>query len=227
MAISAHAYAQTNFEPGYFITDKGERKVCLIKNEDWRNTPSSFDYKVSTTTQVKQASVAEVSEFAIGQSLKYVSATVKMDRSGSSFNNLSEEKAPQFEEETLFLKVLVEGGANLYSYSEGELQRFFFRIDKPEPQQLIYKYYRVGADRARENLAFRQQMRNVFQGCSNVSFKEIDRADYRTKDLVELFVGYNECQNADYVNYLAMKPTAQEREAFRITPPSRAQQFRH
>jgi len=88
--FSAQAYAQTNFEPGYFISNGGERKVCLIKNEDWRNTPSSFEYKTSSTTQVKQASIEEVSEFAIGQSQKYVRATVGIERSGSSFNNLSE-----------------------------------------------------------------------------------------------------------------------------------------
>jgi len=112
----------------------------------------------------------------------------------------------------------VEGDASLYSYAEGELQRFFYQIDTPEPQQLIYKYYRVGKNRARENLAFRQQMRNAFQDCSNIAFEEIDQVDYRTKDLVKLFVAYNECQNVDYVDYTAMNPTGRERNTFRITP---------
>lgn len=46
LVVIGNIFAQTKFEKGYFITTKGNRVDCLIKNEDWLNIPSKIDYKL-------------------------------------------------------------------------------------------------------------------------------------------------------------------------------------
>lgn len=46
-----NSFAQIKFEKGYFINETNETKEVLIKNSDWRNTPSQIQYKTSLDGQ--------------------------------------------------------------------------------------------------------------------------------------------------------------------------------
>ena len=51
------SYSQTFFEPGYIIfTNKGTTEV-LIRNYDWRNNPSSVEYKMAPDAAVHTATL--------------------------------------------------------------------------------------------------------------------------------------------------------------------------
>ena len=39
------SYSQIIFENGYFIDESNNRIECLIKNIDWKNNPTEFEYK--------------------------------------------------------------------------------------------------------------------------------------------------------------------------------------
>ena len=39
------SYSQITFEKGYFISNDGIKTECFIKNLDWRNNPTEFEYK--------------------------------------------------------------------------------------------------------------------------------------------------------------------------------------
>lgn len=39
-------YGQINFEKGYFKDNNGKQTDCFIKNEDWKNNPYTFKYKL-------------------------------------------------------------------------------------------------------------------------------------------------------------------------------------
>jgi len=41
------SFAQMEYEKGYLITNDLQRKNCLIKNEEWKDNPVEFSYKLT------------------------------------------------------------------------------------------------------------------------------------------------------------------------------------
>ncbi len=135
VATTIHAFSQITFENGYLITDEGERIECLIKNIDWRSNPTQFEYKMSADAPPQKASISTVLEFGINDDSKYVRAIVQIDRSPSDIQNMSFKRQPLFLTEHLFLKVLIEGTATLYQYTDGNLVRYFYNVKDSETRQ--------------------------------------------------------------------------------------------
>ncbi|MEM9687105.1 MAG: hypothetical protein AAF934_09325 [Bacteroidota bacterium] len=156
--LSLNCYAQISFEKGYYINNVGQRVECRIRNVDWKNNPKTFEYKLSEDTAPKTATIKSVKEFGIYNISKYRRHIVKLDRSSKNINQLSTKKDPAFGEEELFLKVLVEGKANLYFFEEGNLRRFFYNTDTSEIMPLIFKTYLTPENQIVENNSFKQQL---------------------------------------------------------------------
>ena len=141
MFLSIACFSQIVFEKGYFIDESNQRIECLVRNVDWRNNPTEFEYKMSEDSDLLRASIGTVTEFGVDNVSKWVRATVDIDQSGDGLNDLSKERNPVFEEKRVFLKVLIEGKASLFLFREGNLTRFFYRKDDSEIRQLVYKRY--------------------------------------------------------------------------------------
>jgi hypothetical protein len=179
---------------------------------DWENNPSEFKYRLSEKDDSKIATIESVTEFGVYNSLKYVGDSVDMDRSSSSYYQVSNVRNPIFKKEALFLKVLVDGKAKLYEYKEGNLTRYFYSIDSSEIKQLIFKYYTNMNNKVRKNRGFRQQLKNELK-CSTSALSNPEKLDYNKKSLVGFFVEYNECVNQTYVNFEEI----QQRDLFNLT----------
>ena len=110
--LSINCYSQIKFEKGYFIDNTNQRTNCLIKNIDWENNPTEFEYKLSKESKINKSTINLIQEFGIDNISKYVRSTVNIDRSSERINKLSNNKNPIFKEEQLFLKVLIEGEAD-------------------------------------------------------------------------------------------------------------------
>ncbi|MDB0600231.1 hypothetical protein PL373_03525 [Tenacibaculum maritimum] len=106
IAIFLHfnSYAQITFEKGYYIDNLNQKVNCYIKNIDWDNTPSYFEYKTTLSSPEKTIQVQSVKEFAIIGQSKYIRSLVEIDRSSSSLKHISNNKEPIFKKESLFLK---------------------------------------------------------------------------------------------------------------------------
>ena len=111
--LSFSLYSQIVFENGYFINESNQKVNCLIKNVDWRDSPTEFEYKISQNEPVQKASIQTIKEFGINGISKYIGANVNIDRSGDELINMNSQKNPIFQEERLFLKVLIDGKASL------------------------------------------------------------------------------------------------------------------
>ncbi len=111
----------------------------MIKNNDWKNNPETFEYKLFENNEPVNADVNSVKEFGIYSISKYIRSKVKIDKSKENLDDLSYDKEPLYVEEVLFLKVLVEGKSNLYYYVNGNLQRYFYNKDNSTIEQLVYK----------------------------------------------------------------------------------------
>jgi hypothetical protein len=123
-------FAQTKFQKGYFIDNNNVRTECLIKNDDWLNNPSKFSYKVSETAPIQSAEMPVVKEFGIYNNSKFVRADVNIDLTTNDYsNNLGNDKNPEWHQQQLFLKVLIEGKASLYYYKGQNVERFFYSVN--------------------------------------------------------------------------------------------------
>lgn len=186
------AQAQIKFENGYVINNAGERTECLIRNMDWANNPSSFDYKIGENTETLAGSLENVAEFGIANESTYRRFKVDIDRSSDLTNRLGTNRNPEFKQETLFLRVLVVGNGTLYQYKEGNLLRFFYSVDESAVKQLVFKVYLLSNEKSARNDAYKQQLWNEMK-CEALSQKDAENLEYTQGDLVKYFVKYNTC----------------------------------
>ena len=102
LAFSLKGYSQIIFEKGYFINNSNQKIECLIKNNDWKNNPETFEYKLSENSEPAIADVKSAKEFGIYSISKYIRSTVKIDKSKENLDDLSYDKEPTYVEEVLF-----------------------------------------------------------------------------------------------------------------------------
>lgn len=199
----ATAFAQIEFEKGYIIDNEGRKIDCFIKNKDWSDNPAQVEYRLSESGETKVIDATSARAFGIGITTKYVSSTVKIDRSPDQVSKLTISPNPDFSEETLFLKVLIEGKATLYSYETGSIQRFFYNVDGSPIEPLIYKRYKE-ANTIKENSRFRQQLWNSLS-CTSIDKRELENVKYNRTALVRVFSAYNSCSNVAFTQYRKAK----------------------
>jgi hypothetical protein len=201
LAVNFACTAQIKFENGYFITNGGQKKFCLIRNIDWLYNPTSFSYKDSANGQVQKADMEHVSEFGILNYSRYKRYAVNIDTSGGSIDQINSNSLPEFKQEIFFLKVLVDGKASLYLYNSRGMTRFFFTIDDSlKPEQLIFKSYYASQNLIAENNTFRDQLLNNLL-CPSINQHEVERVGYEKKDLEKLFEQYNNCQQSTSTSF--------------------------
>lgn len=188
--VTFHSYSQIVFEKAYYIDNNNKKVNCLIRNQDWIKTPKEFQYKLSENEQQQTLTVSQVKEFGFENDAKYQRYTVNIDKSSENMNNMSYVKNPQFSEETLFLKVLVEGKASLFQYDENNVKRFFFKTDVVELNQLVYKSYKITESEIGQNNHYKQQLSNALKD-NSITEKSIKDLTYSKDKLVAFFSKYN------------------------------------
>lgn len=174
---------------------------CLIENLDLLNNPKSFKYKLSEKSVEIKNTINDVKIFEIYNLVKYERHNVKIDKSSEAIDEISTTRKPQFIDDLLFLKVLIEGKANLYYYAEPNFTRFFYKHNTPDVKQLVYKSF-LSQDRSKvnKNNYYRQQLLNNLN-CEKIKIGKIKNLKYQKADLVDFFVVYNSCVNAKMINY--------------------------
>lgn len=177
-------FGQIEFEPGYYVTNSGEKIVGQIGNELWRLAPEKFYFRSQgggeTVITIEEASV-----FAIEGKEKFVRTTTKVDISSNVGKLLTETMAPVFDSVTTFLLVHTEGDASLYEYLWGGASRFYLSTDGGEHVlPLICKLYRPNENQIGENNQFRQQL---YANLSDrgVELKDVTTLRYTGRDLTK------------------------------------------
>ena len=198
--INLFSFSQIKFEKGYFITNSDEKVECLIRNVGLKFNPDEFTYKLTETSENKKETINSVKEFGVYDRFKYSRHTVDIDYSSSRNEDLNRNYLPDYKEETVFLQVLIEGKANLYSYINAEVSRYFFSTEDKNVEQLVYKEFLNESDKITENNQYKQQLINNLQ-CSSIGMGTIKNLHYRKSDLVKFFEKYNKCNNETFTNF--------------------------
>jgi len=184
--------AQIVFEKGYFIDNTGNRTACFIKNLDWRDSPTEFLYKISESSEEVNANISNIKEFGVGEIIKYKRFKINMEHSSTITNKLLKNRYPEFKTETVFLKVLVSGDANLYVYKDGTIVKFFYDNKNVPTEQLVYIRYINEKGEAAENNQFRQQLLNALK-CDKIEQSEIAKIKYSESEISNIFLKSNSC----------------------------------
>jgi hypothetical protein len=188
--IGLNTIAQVQFEKGYIINNDGEKISCLVKNEDWNYNPKSITYKIDHNSTEKKGNIETIKEFGINEVSNFKRFKINIDRSSTNPNKLSKTRLYNYNEETIFLKTLIEGNADLYLFKEGNLIKFFYKKNQETPiKQLEYKKYLNTKGGLAENNNYLTQLR-LDLPCNKLDIKTIK---YTQKSLVNFFLKYNNC----------------------------------
>lgn len=194
--------AQVKFEKGYIIFHKNNRVECLIRNGNWLRTPDQIAYRVSENGETTIATVNEIKEFGVGE-VRFVAAEVEIDYSSKDPGRMEYNKHPVWVKAKHFLKVIVDGKASLYYFSQKDVERFFFKTESNDSiRQLIYKPYRVTGSSIKYNNAYQGQL-TYEVACEGQ--KGSAGLEYKMTSLKNYFNRYNECRGGTAVEEIEHK----------------------
>lgn len=216
--IATGCFSQARFEKGYFINNNNQKTECLIKNYDWKNNPSSFEYRLNASSTVQQENLTAVKEFGIDGYSKYIRACVNIDYSPMSTSDLSNTRNPTWKKDTLFLRVLAEGRASLYYYNNEYITRFFYSIANSPIQQLVYKEYLTCETGIATNSDYQNQLW-LYVRTKDATMSTMHYIQYNVSDLKHYFNKYNmRYSGADASLQFETEQAMQTRINVRITP---------
>ncbi|ANQ51885.1 PorT family protein [Flammeovirga sp. MY04] len=201
--LTFQSFAQIVFEKGYIVDHQNQKTECLIKNQDWVKNPTFIEYKTTNNKEVQKVNPLEIKEFKVYEGDKYIGVQVDIDRSSYSLTELSESRNPEFQNEALFLKVLIEGEANLYKYSSRGIVKYFYKVKDGDVKQLVYKeYLHYTKENTRkksllENNYFRQQLMLDLK-CNTIKESEFTYLKYNEKALSKMIYRYNKAMDETY-----------------------------
>ena len=175
--FSIQAMAQD--QPGYYITSDGQRTEGFFK------TSNFYD---ATTLDFRKADEAEFTRLITDNILEY------------GINGQFRFRKFSVDNSALFLNVVIEGNATLYSYSNKNIIYYYTVSGKQEqPVKLEVVEARGKQARKAENNKFREQLKQDVS-CPNNTIN-FDRLQYKESDLDEVFTQYNQCTGATQVTY--------------------------
>ncbi len=194
--LTINTFSQTKFLKGYFINNNDQKTECLIKNVDWRNNPTEFEYKFNENETSKINTINDVKEFCINENVKYIRQIVDIDISSDNIQNYSTQREPIFKNQKVFLKVLVEGTNNLYLYDAEYAPRLFFSNKNVPIQQLIYKNFYESSENTTNSLTNSDYKKQLYINvkCPTDNSSVLNNLEYNTSDLIKYFLKVNNCQ---------------------------------
>lgn len=201
---------------GYYILNNGTRKDGYFKqvnfyNEDllsFRSNPSDAYIKVVPN---------DIKEYGAGDDIKFEKHTVSLDDTSLISADLGTVKEAEWVSRTVFLNVITEGDASLYSYSGDKGVKFFYQVKSKniELSQLLYKKYLAKQLSIGENNQYRQQLYNHVS-CTGQTPSNFAKTAYVKKELVKIFDNYNRCTGT-VVSATAYAASASKKVSFRYT----------
>lgn len=188
---------------GYYINNNDERIVGYFKDGDF-SKEIALQFGTSINGSFTDLEPNNVKEYGGGSLFKYQKVTVKMEASSSRPDMT--EKNVQWGTKTVFVNVILEGDASLYSYLDHNDIVFFYKVDSKNIPftQLIFKKYTLNEASLLNNYQYKQQLFNDVK-CNGQVIKDFYTVSYSKLALVKVFTNYNKCQGKAITVYKGTK----------------------
>src|SRR5579872_259513 len=199
--ISLFCQAQIEYRPGYFIRNDSTKVSCLIKDYDWRNNPTGITWKSVATGTSATMDRDSILEFGVGNAV-FRRFEIDVDVSAGENDDPGNSPLPTFQRETVLLKLLVQGRASLYRYSNKGLTLFYMVVNNPTPQPLVYKQFLSQSNLELTNTGYITQLQDSLR-CTAPGFPDPAAVRYEERSLVRFFVAFNNCTHSAVTDYSA------------------------
>lgn len=184
-------FVTAQYESGYIVTKAGENKIGFIKSQNWNVGFEQIKFKNKLEEDAQDIAVYNLSQFGIGNDIKFVVDKVLIDMSSENINNLSFKKAPVLESKTIALRKLVDGKISLYEYQFANGTRFFYKKPNQNFVQLISKRYLTPARKVGVNDDFKVQLNLLLEDQKDVLKNKLSIVKYSRKSIAKLISEYN------------------------------------
>lgn len=185
--------AQVDFQKGYIIDNSKNKFECLIKNNDWKRSPTYLTYKLSDSSSEETLLFNQLKEFRIlGTDNFFKRYTISKNIVGSFYEEM------QLESDSVLLRVLVDGHVDLLEFHNNGRYYFFYESE----DELVFLDYKKTVDEnniVRENAKFKRQLFDNFK-CKEFTVKDYSSLRYNSTNLSDFFSEYNICSGSDYIN---------------------------
>ncbi|MET3112486.1 hypothetical protein AAKU52_000197 [Pedobacter sp. CG_S7] len=120
------SFAQSNFQPGYIVTPKGDTVIGFIDYKERSVNPVKVVFKPHKYSLTQQYTINDCTAFGINHLETYQRFVVAISMSKENNNNLSHGLDNSERRDTVFLKVLQSGkNVVLYAYQDPLKKRFY------------------------------------------------------------------------------------------------------
>ena len=198
------AYSQKT-QSGYYINSSNQKITGEFMEGDFFN-PNALRFKASGKS-FEKLDLDNTIEYGIADDYKFIKRTLLVDNSNLNINQLSQNRDANWVQETLFLNVIVEGDASLYSSKYNGVQKFFYSVGSKgiDTKQLVYKQYMSKGNSTsyavKDNNEYKQQLYVDLRCPEDKPIDDFLALSYDIKDLKKIFTGYNSCAKSDYIVY--------------------------
>ena len=202
MVFTQHINAQNKFLQGYIVTTAQDTIQGFIETKTSPERVTNIVFKKQMTDKtVEQHTANSILSFYLQQADAYfISEEVKMDKKTTNITALESNSTPHYVTETVFLKVLTKGKANLLYYADENFKKhYFIQKDSQEIVELEYIVYSKGDNRFVEVQKYVEQLRNLLVECEKIKIYNLNFSERSFKNIVEK---YNTCTGTgkNYVN---------------------------
>lgn len=188
--------AQESFLKGYIVNKDNVKTECYIKDEQWKNNPSSFSYKLSKEGKTITGDKNNIIEFSIPNKFKYKLASIEVDKHIETYADLGKNRIPEYKIETAYLNVVVEGSeVALFELKKTNFLRLFYQKKSGEITLLRFNKYRLKTGKVGRNNSYKIQLSDELSvGCRKMKYD----LPYNASKIGDLIVEYNRCAIKDY-----------------------------
>ena len=196
--------AQPNWQTAQLSTTDGEELTGYVEDRRWRYRLDPVRFRKSPNSAVQKFPLSALTRFRSGNR-RYLVREVAINYSPRDPRELVREEQAVRKKVRAALRILVEGRASLYEYTDDRSNHHYFLSTDGGP--LVYLEFaryaletRGGKTRYREANTYRGSLLRLLAACPRMR-PEILRTPYRREALVRLIGNYHDCRGAapDYL----------------------------
>ncbi|RIJ41509.1 porin family protein [Pontibacter oryzae] len=202
--FSLSAAAQSGFKNGYYTSTAGDTVQTQIQDEDWIKNPD----KISITQQGNTLSLSQsqMSGFGITQGDVYRKFAVNIDTSPVSLNTMELNQPAVIVRDTVMLRLLVSGTANLYELrdKEGKLH-YYIQKGEEEPAELMFRKIKteVNGKKVIATLEPYKGLLQVYLSDCGITERMINGTSFKAESFASVINAYNTCKEPAKQEYMA------------------------
>ncbi len=200
IALPFSVLAQSNYYPGYILTNNGDTLKGFINYHEWTKSPHSIDFKVKKDDKTEQKfSPQTIKAFQITGFENYTSYTGFVSNGKTAILNLSKGVDTGKTADTVFLRQLVTGRyLTLFYESDDVKTRYFISEPNEAPVELNYYEYINEASELTKSAIYKGQLIlyvNKFRSANDKLVQKIEQISYDQEDLKNIVNDINESKS--------------------------------